>query len=97
MLEQHYCEDWVPAAEVVSCGGSQKHPGATCHGSRFRGLACWIGVTTVTRGRQPRKKESEFLLLGPCTLGWDASVPNAGSERHLGITCWGGNPRELAC
>lgn len=65
VLEWYYCRDCMPAAGVVPCSGSEKHPEATCQGSELRGLACWIVATAVTRGQTIWRRKSEILLPGP--------------------------------
>lgn len=47
-----------------------KQPGASSWGIRLKGLERWISMTLVTEGRQLKRGKSEFLLLGPFTLGW---------------------------
>lgn len=72
-------------AGITSCGGSETYSGILCWGSRLRESACWINVTAMSGGQPLRREMSEFLLLGPCTLGWiHASVFGSGSQSHLG-------------
>lgn len=47
VLVQYYCRNWLRAARVVPCASSEKHLGATCQDSGFRGLVHWIDVTAV--------------------------------------------------
>lgn len=73
MLEWHYCGNWMPSARSVSCSSSERPPTREV-GSE--GLSTEsIGMTAVSRSQQLGRGKSQFLLLGPCILGWICASP----------------------
>lgn len=60
---------------LVLCSGSQRHLGAACWGVRLGGPAYWSRASSVSKGRQPGRGRSQFLLWEPCAIGWKHAHP----------------------
>lgn len=60
---------WICAGSAAAHKGAREmSAGVAGSCGRVAGKR-WIGVTTVSVGRQPGREKSEFLLQGPCALG----------------------------
>lgn len=64
-MEQYCRRAWMPAARVVTWGGSKKHARIAYLSSKLRRFVHWIAATAVMRGWQLKRSKSKFLLPRP--------------------------------